>query len=226
MATPDTRPNVSPEAMQQAEQLTMLTRAGHWSALTADAFPLLPPLFIEQSQQQAFDVRLSDIANQLNQLDQFSHLFSNDETTLEQINGDRNALRSEVKDIFETRYPDVEPKKREPKEIISSLNRDVNAAIQFFIAQGEVEALTPEVIPELSLLQEKTLIELKIQALFARLPRYNEWESVWKGNENDQMGYQTKPENAPLEEITKLLKKQTMDEITSLANQLKNLISS
>jgi hypothetical protein len=216
---------------QQQHDLNGAVALGNWRMITEQFFGeihRIEPDTLKIAREQSFDIRLQSISLQLNQIEKFESLFDTEQETLAQINGDKQHLRLEVAAIFKARYPTAEPLPPNVKEsLIMNLNRDVNAAIQFFIAQGEVEALTPAVIPELALLREKTLIELKIDALFARMERYDRWDNAWDAISPDPTGFPLKESgkavNSPLERVVKKNKLKTKNEIDELALRLEEL---
>jgi hypothetical protein len=204
---------------QQLRTLQMLAQAGAWKEIDPGMFPVLPKPMVEQARQEAFDARTSYIISQMEQLESLSELFDDNEQVGGTINGRMEEIKIELGEMIRTRFPETKIVK--PDKISDStahLDRDVNAAIQFFISQGEVEQLTPKKIPALKHLKPETLLELKIDALLARLARYNEWKSA---NQNDKLGFPqtTGTQKSDLDTLADRRIEKTIMEIERLADE-------
>ena len=206
---------------EQGQILDALVQAGKWSEINPEAFPGVFKPTLEFAREQAFDVRIYCIGLQMNQLLEMMDLFSGDKKIQELVNGRILELKNEIAGILVARFPDTKPVRvSKPKSAPIHLDLDTDAAVQFFINVGEVEALTPENIPALKLLKPETLMGLQMDALLAKLSRYGDWKSAAIGEET--YGFSTSEDGSQRSNLGKLADEQitnTRQQIDSLSKK-------
>jgi len=206
---------------EQGQMLDALVQAGKWADIIPGMFPLVPTPTVEFAREQAFDIRTSYIGAQMTQLSEVTDLFTGDSKVQELINGRLTELKNELAEIFIARFPNTKPEQiSTPKPTEALLNRDVNAAIQFLVSQGEAEALTIENIPALGYLKPETLIELQIDALLAKLSRYEHWKDVELDGE--RFGFETLEggtHKSHLDKLADQLMEETVSQIETLSKE-------
>lgn len=120
---------------------------------------------------------------------------------------------------------DSNKRKATQNEALVVLNRDFNAAVEFLVSRGEVDALTPEAIPALRHLRSETLMELQIDALLARLARYENWKET--KIDGEKYGFHTsgtKGQKSYLDQLADELVSETVEQIENLAKKRLELI--
>lgn len=164
---------------EQAQTLEALVQAGAWKDINPAMFPAIPKVTVEFARENAFDSRIAYIQGQMETLHNSIETFSEKPDTQEKIYGRITELVEEFAEIIDLRFPDTKPQKPDGRDSAAVLlNRDANSAIQFFVNLGEVEALNPETLPALKHLKPETRLELQIDALLAKLGRYQQWKDT------------------------------------------------
>ncbi len=106
---------------EQQAKLFELAQMGKWRDITPLNFPVVHQInrdVIPFEREKAFDKRLEQIGTQYEQLTKFETLFLSDPQTFAQVNGDKQALHVELKELFQARYPHAEPKPMDEKLLL------------------------------------------------------------------------------------------------------------
>lgn len=204
---------------ERIQKIGILIQVGKWDSINTTNFPGVDRDFLESAREKAFDSRIAYIGEQMSMLGSLIGLFSDKREVQSLANGRIEELRSELGEILKVRFPNTKPVPlNKTEETAMLLNRDTNTAINFFVSMGEVEALNKDTIPALKHLKQETLMELKIDALLAKLDRYKTWKKTEIDSENYGFSIHGKGEDkSPLDQLADAQIEETITQLMNIS---------